>query len=48
MSYTITTNHNGSIEVSTIHKGIRRHRTYYEYTQQQAESLFYQWILTLG
>ena len=48
MRYTITKNIDGSITISTIHKGIRRHRLYIGYTERQAESLFGQWLNSLG
>ncbi len=45
MVYTITHNHNGSITISTIYDGIRRHMTYYGYTEKEAEFAFGQWML---
>ncbi len=44
MNYTVTKNIDGSITISTIHKGYRRHWLYIGYTESQAETLFCRWI----
>ena len=48
MEYTITTNKDGSLTLSTIHNGYRVHRLYVGYTGFEAETLFHQYILTLS
>ena len=45
MNYTVTHNIDGSITISTIHNGIRKHRLYIGYTVQEAETMFYQWLI---
>ena len=48
MGYTITHNTNGTITISTVHKGYRVHQLYIGYTEKQAERLFYKWLKTKG
>jgi len=45
MDYTITKNHDGSVTISTIYDGVRRHKQYFGYTEKQAESLFHQSLI---
>ena len=47
MDYTITRNGDWSLTISTIYKGIRRHRLYIGYTQRDAVNSFGQWIMSL-
>jgi len=48
MEYTITTNYDGSITISTMYNGFRRHKQYFGYTEQEAKQLFHQWLTELG
>ena len=43
-----TINHDGSITVSTMHKGYRRHRQYFGYTKREAVKLFRQYLKELN
>ncbi len=45
MNYTVTRNANGSYTLAAIRDNRRVWRTYYGYTERQAEQAFVRWLL---
>ncbi len=46
MDIMVNSNNNGSIVISTIHKGYRVKQTYYGYTLREAKRQFRVWLKT--